>query len=78
LKVATTTWETNQKHEENYDEYKVRVVVGDHGAPNHSHFRFRQSVRLPTIVNGISHLNKCILYSAIYWLFGKNYKLIRI
>jgi predicted chitinase len=27
LKVATTIWETNQKNEENYNEYKVRVVL---------------------------------------------------
>jgi hypothetical protein len=52
----------NQEFEENYNEYKATMVVGDHGAPNYSHFRFRQSLRLPTIVNGVSHLNKCILY----------------
>ncbi len=62
MKIATSTWERNQKHEENNDEHKLRMVIGDHGALDHSHFRFKQSLRLPIIVDGVSHSNKCILY----------------
>ncbi len=62
LKVATTTWEKNQKHEENYNEHKVKVVVGDHGPFDCSHFKFRQHLKLPTILDGVSYSNKYILY----------------
>jgi hypothetical protein len=62
LKIATTTSERNQKHKENYDEHKLRLVVGDHGAPGHSHLRFKYRLRLLIIVDGVSHSNKCILY----------------
>jgi len=31
------------------------MVVGDHGAFDHSHFKFRQNLKLPTIVDGVSH-----------------------
>jgi len=61
LKIATTTRERNQKHEENYDEHKLKVVVGDHGALDHSHFRLLQSLKLPIIVD-VFYSNKCILY----------------
>ncbi len=60
--TTITIWKKDKKHEENYNEYKVRMVVGDHGPPNRSHFKSLQSLKLPTIVNGVSHLNKCILY----------------
>jgi hypothetical protein len=35
----------------------MRMVVGDHGAFDRSHFKFRQNLKLPTILDGVSYPN---------------------